>query len=75
VLETFEARTRILEEWHSIDVVFLNFRKTFDLVSHKELIMELRAYGIDEKMINWIEDYMYLTGRSMAVRVNGKLSS
>jgi len=35
--------------------------------------MKLQAYGIDEKMINWIEDYS--TGRSMAVRVNSKLSS
>jgi len=46
---------------------------SWDSVSHKKLIMKLQAYGIDEKMINWIEDYS--TGRSMAVRVNSKLSS
>jgi len=73
LLETFEAWTRILEGGHGIDVVFLDFRKAFDSVSHKKLIMKLQAYGIDEKMINWIENY--LTGKSMAVRVNGKLSS
>ena len=72
-VETFEAWTRILEGGHGIDVVFLDFRKAFDSVSHKKLIMILQAYGIDKKMINWIENY--LTGRSMAVRVNGKLSS
>ena len=73
LLETFEAWTRILEGGHGADVVFLDFRKAFDSVSHRKLIMKLQAYGIDEKMINWIENY--LTGRSMAVRVNGKLSS
>jgi len=73
LLETFEAWTRILEGGHGIDVVFLDFRKAFNSVSHKKLIMKLQAYGIDEKMINWIENY--LTGRSMAVRVKGKLSN
>jgi len=62
-----------LEGGHGIDVVFLDYRKAFDSVSHKKLITKLQTYGIDEKMINWIEDY--LTGRNMAVRVNGKLSS
>jgi len=73
LLEAFEAWTRILKGGHGIDVVFLEFRKAFDSVSHKKLIIKLQAYGIDEKMINWIEDY--LTGKSMAVKVNGKLSS
>jgi len=53
-METFEAWTRILEEGYGIDVFFLDFRKAFDsAVSHKKLIMKLRAYGIDEKLINW----------------------
>jgi len=40
LLETFEAWTRMLEERYGIDVIFLDFRKAFDSVSHKKLIME-----------------------------------
>jgi len=72
-LETFEAWTRLLEEGYGIDVVFLDFRKAFDSVSHSKLIKKLRAYGLGEKLITWIQDY--LTNRKMAVRVNGVLSS
>jgi len=36
------------------------------------LLQKLRSHGIDQKLINWIQDY--LTNREMAVRVNGLLS-
>jgi len=56
-----------------IDVVFLDFREAFDSLSHNKFIMKLRAYGIDEKLINWIE--YCSTRRRIAARVNGKLSN
>ena len=58
LLETFEAWTRILEEGYGVDVVFLDFRKAFDSVSHVKLLQKLRSYGIDQKLINWIQDYL-----------------
>jgi len=72
LLETFEAWTRILEEGYGVDV-FLYFRKAFDSVSHVKLLQKLRSYGIEQKLINWIQDY--LTNREMALRVNSKLTS
>jgi len=42
------------------------------MFSYVKLLQKLR-YGIDQKLINWIQDY--LTNREMAVRVNGKLSN
>ena len=73
LLETFEAWTRIVEEGYGIGVIFLDFRKAFDSVSHVKLLQKLRSYGIDEKLVVWIQDY--LTNRETAVRVNAKLSS
>ena len=55
-----------------VDVVYLDFSKAFDLVSHRILIEKLRLLGFDEQLIVWIR--AFLVNRSMAVRVNGKVS-
>jgi len=76
LLETFETWTRISGEGTGIAVVFLDFRKAFDSVSHVKLLQKLqklRSYGTDKKLVNSIPVHDYLTDREMAVRVNGKL--
>ena len=73
LLETFEALTIIVEEGYGIDVIFLDFRKAFDSVSHVKLLQKLQSYGINKQLAVWIHDY--LTNMETAVRVNGKLLS
>jgi len=36
-------------------VVYLDFSKAFDTVSHNILVMKLRKCGIDEWTVRWIE--------------------
>ena len=38
-----------------VDVVYLDFRKAFVKVPHQRLLIKLKAYGIEEIMINWIQ--------------------
>jgi len=38
----------------NIDIVFLDFAKAFDKVSHKRLIMKMRSHGIRGKILDWI---------------------
>lgn len=52
-----------------MDVVYLDFRKAFDTVSHNILVMKLRKCGIDEWMVRWIENW--LTGRAQRVVISG----
>jgi len=49
------------------------FYSVMVMFSYVKLLQKLRSYGINQKLINWIQDY--LTNREMAVRVNGKLSN
>ena len=49
------------------DVIFYDFFKAFDKVSHASLIVKLRAAGIDGKLLEWISDW--LKGRKKKVVV------
>ena len=55
-----------------IDVILLDFSKTFDVVPHHRLLMILYMYGITGKTHRWIEDF--LGNRTQEVVVNGSKS-
>ena len=56
-----------------VDVVYLDFQKAFDKVPHQRLLIKLKAYGIEEGMINWI--HAWLTDRRQRVIVEGEISN
>ena len=39
-----------------VDVVYLDFHKAFDEVPHQGLLLTLKAHGIGNDVINWIEE-------------------
>jgi len=41
--------TGLVEEGRAVDIVYLDFNKASDTVSHKILIEELIKYGLDEQ--------------------------
>ena len=53
-------------------MIYTDFRKAFDRVSHRILIGKLRNLGIHSSMLYWIESY--LSGRKQYVRVLGHKS-
>ena len=66
LFETFEQRTR----WGCIDVIYMDFMKTFDKVPHMRLLVKLQSYG--SKTLDWIR--AFLAGRHQCVVVNGQRS-
>jgi len=72
LLECFEEWTKALDEGYGIDVIYLDYRKAFDSVPHKRLIMKLKSYGFHSKTIMWIENF--LSDRWMRVRVRESYS-
>ena len=42
-----------------MDVVYLDFQKAFDKVPHQRLLLKLKAHGIGNDVINWIEKVAY----------------
>ena len=58
-----------LDSGKQIDVVYTDFEKAFDKVLHHALISKLRAYGLDDSLIQWLQDF--LCNRIQRVGING----
>jgi len=71
-LESLEAWTKALDEGYGIDVIYLDYRKAFDTVSHSRLIEKLKVYGISGKLLQLIKKILY--SRKMRVRVRNRFS-
>ncbi|KAK4828839.1 hypothetical protein QYF61_000896 [Mycteria americana] len=66
LISFYDKVTRLVDEGKAVDVVYLDFSKAFDTVSHSILLEKLAAHGLTG---NW------LAGRAQRVVVNGVYSS
>ncbi|PKU40345.1 rna-directed dna polymerase from mobile element jockey-like [Limosa lapponica baueri] len=69
----YDVITRWLDEGRAADVIYLDFSKAFDNVSHNVLIRKLGKCGLDEGAVRWIESW--LRDRTQRVVINGAGSS
>ena len=53
-----DVMTGWVAEGTLVDVVYLDFRKAFDTVSHSILAGKLRKCGIDECTVRWAENWL-----------------
>ncbi|RMC00455.1 hypothetical protein DUI87_23065 [Hirundo rustica rustica] len=69
----YDQVTRLVEAGKAVDVVYLDFSKAFDTVSHSILLDKLAAHGLDRGTLRWVRNW--LDGRAQGVVVNGAASS
>jgi len=69
----YDGKTGWVDEGRVVDVVYLDFSKALDTVSHNILLGKLRKCGLDEWVLRWIENW--LNGRTQRVVVRGAESS
>ena len=62
-----------LNATNTIDVVYVDFSRAFDSIVFSKLILKLHCYGITNKLLKWIECFLY--GRSQCVVIEGRFSS
>ena len=72
LLEYLEELTRLVDQGHSVDIVYLDFAKAFDKVPHRRLIKKCEGLGISGKVLCWIREW--LSERRQRVVLNGKCS-
>ena len=55
-----------------VDVIYLDFQKAFDKVSHTKLIVKMKRYGVSSEIVRWVGNW--LTGRRQRVLIEGVVS-
>ncbi|CAM4583584.1 unnamed protein product [Lepidochelys kempii] len=69
----YDEITGSVDEGKAVDVMFLDFSKAFDMVSHSVLASKLKKYGLDEWTIRWIESWRDCGAQRVVI--NGSMSS
>ncbi len=64
--------TKIMDSGDAVGLVFLDFAKAFDSVNHRFLVQKIKAYGINDNIMNWIASF--LKERTINVSINGSKS-
>jgi hypothetical protein len=59
LLNVFHNLGRALDSDNEIDLLYLDFAKAFDSVSHSELLFILKSFGISGQLLNWFADYLH----------------
>jgi len=62
-----------IDDGKAVDMVYLDFSKAFDIISHSILTAKLRKCGLDDWVVRWTVNW--LKGRSQRVVVNGTEAS
>ena len=73
LVTTINDFSRALNQGLQLDTILLDFGKAFDKVDHDKLCNKLEHYGIRDKLLDWVKDF--LCSRTQWVIMNGERSS
>ncbi|CAM5110903.1 unnamed protein product [Natator depressus] len=69
----YDEITGSVDMGKAVDVIYLDFSKAFDMVSHSILASKFKKYGLDEWTIRWIESW--LDRQAQRIAIDGSMSS
>ncbi|KAK4816318.1 hypothetical protein QYF61_015002 [Mycteria americana] len=69
LISFYDKVTHLMDEGQAVDVVYLDFSKAFDMVSHSIFLEKLAAHGLEWCTLCWVKNW--LDGRTQRAVVNG----
>ncbi|GAB0179914.1 mitochondrial enolase superfamily member 1 [Grus japonensis] len=69
----YDKMIHLVDEGKAVNVVYADFSKAFDTISHSILLEKSTAHGLDRRMLCWVKNW--LDGLAQRVVVNGVKSS
>ena len=73
LLKVFDNISEIIDTGVPVDIIYTDFKKAFDSVPHNRLLIKLKRFGLPEKLISWIKQF--LIGRQQRVKIEGVAST
>ncbi|GAB0175572.1 mitochondrial enolase superfamily member 1 [Grus japonensis] len=73
LISFYDKVTHLVDEGKAVDVVYLDFSKAFDTISHSILLEKLAAHSLDGHTLCWVKNW--LDGWAQRVVVDGVTSS
>ena len=58
LLETIDFITEAISLGFSVDIVYTDFAKVFDKVSHQKLLHKLKSFGFGDSFLNSIQSFL-----------------
>ena len=58
LISFYDLVARLVDEGKAVDVVYLDFSKAFDTVSHSILLEKLAAHGLDRYHFCWVKSWL-----------------
>jgi len=59
LISFYDKVTCFVDDGKAVDVVYLDFSKAFDTLSHSILVEKLAAHGLDRYTLHWIKKWLY----------------
>jgi len=72
LMECFNDWTVCVQSRQQITIVYIDFSKAFDVVSHNRLFTRLYSYGVPGTVLLWLQNF--LTGRTHQTKVGMSFS-
>uniref|UniRef100_A0A8B9D0S9 Reverse transcriptase domain-containing protein n=1 Tax=Anser brachyrhynchus TaxID=132585 RepID=A0A8B9D0S9_9AVES len=72
LISFYDKITHPVNQGKPADVIFLDFSKAFDTVSHRTLLDKMSSIQLNKTIMRWVSNW--LTGRAQRVVVNGATS-
>ena len=58
LISFYDWVTRLVDKGKAVDVVYLDFSKAFDTVSHSILLEKLATHGLDRYALLWVRNWL-----------------
>jgi ribonuclease P/MRP protein subunit RPP40 len=72
LISFLDSLTKARDRGKAVDIIYLDFRKAFDKVTHQHLLRKLEAKGVSREVTEWIADW--LSERTQRVKINDVFS-
>ena len=71
LIDFYDAVSEEIDSGNPVDIFYFDFAKAFDTVPHSKLLIKLKNLNLDEKIVKWIQDYLYDRVQRVMYNQNG----